>query len=200
LRGHRDSLATEITEFTEEATEKSFFSPLPYLCDLCVLCGKPLRALTANRCNNTENLDMKSINKAILIGHAGKQPEVRYTQGGAPVANFSLATNEYWTSNTGERGERTEWHKIVAWGKLAEFCQEYVHKGSYLYVEGRIQSRSYDDRDGIKRYITEIRALEIGLLDRKPGGGIETVGGEPPIDTIPPETSGGGGGDDEVPF
>ncbi len=142
---------------------------------------------------------MKSINKAILIGHAGKQPEVRYTQGGAPVANFSLATNEYWTSNTGERGERTEWHKIVAWGKLAEFCQEYVHKGSYLYVEGRIQSRSYDDRDGIKRYITEIRALEIGLLDRKPGGGIETVGGEPPIDTIPPETS-PGGGDDEVPF
>lgn len=142
---------------------------------------------------------MKSINKAILIGHVGKQPEIRYTQGGAPVANFSLATNEYWTSNTGEKQSRTEWHKIVAWAKLAEVCQEYVQKGSYLYVEGRIQTRSYDDRDGVKRYVTEIRAFEIGLLDRRPGGGMEAAGGEPPIDSLPPEPS-SGGGDDEVPF
>ncbi len=142
---------------------------------------------------------MKSINKAILIGHVGKQPEIRYTQGGAPVANFSLATNEYWTSNTGERQTRTEWHKIVAWAKLAEFCQEYVQKGSYLFIEGRIQTRSYDDRDGVKRYVTEIRAFEIGLLDRKAGGSMEAAGGEPPIDSLPPETS-SGGGDDEVPF
>src|SRR3990172_6176292 len=140
---------------------------------------------------------MKSVNKATLIGHVGKQPEVRYTQGGAPVANFSLATNEYWTTNTGERGERTEWHRIVAWGKLAEFCQEYVQKGSYLYIEGKIQTRNYEDRDGVKRYITEIRALEIGLLDRKPG--LESAGGEPPIETLPPETT-SGAGDDEVPF
>ena len=139
---------------------------------------------------------MKSINKATLIGHVGRIPEVRYTQGGAPVANFSLATNEYWTSNTGERQERTEWHKIVAWGKLAEFCQEYVQKGSYLYIEGRIQTRNYEDRDGVKRYVTEIRALEIGLLDRKPG--LESAGGEPPIEALPPESS--GPGDDEVPF
>ena len=138
---------------------------------------------------------MKSINKVTLIGHVGKQPEVRYTQGGSPVANFSLATNESWTSKTGERQDTTEWHRIVAWGKLAEICQEYVHKGSYLYIEGKIQTRNYDDRDGVKRYITEIRAMEIGLLDRKPG--LESAGGEPPIDTLPPES---GGGDDEVPF
>jgi single-strand DNA-binding protein len=130
-----------------------------------------------------------------LIGHCGKQPEVRYTQSGSPVANFSLATNESWTSKTGERQDTTEWHRVVAWGKLAEICQEYVHKGSYLYIEGKIQTRSYDDRDGVKRYITEIKAMEIGLLDRKPG--LESAGGEPPIDTLPPES---GGGDDEVPF
>jgi single-strand DNA-binding protein len=138
---------------------------------------------------------MKSINKVTLIGHCGKQPEVRYTQSGSPVANFSLATNESWTSKTGERQDTTEWHRIVAWGKLAEICQEYVHKGSYLYIEGKIQTRSYDDRDGVKRYITEIKAMEIGLLDRKPG--LESAGGEPPIDTLPQES---GGGDDEVPF
>ncbi len=141
----------------------------------------------------------KSINKAILIGHVGKAPEIRYTQGGSPVANFSLATNEYWTANTGEKQERTEWHKIVAWGKLAELCQEYVQKGSYLYIEGRIQTRSYDDRDGVKRYITEIRANEIGLLDKRTG--MEpAAGGEPPIESLPQEPGSAGGGDDEVPF
>ncbi len=140
---------------------------------------------------------MKSINKVILIGHLGRAPEVRYTQGGAPVANFSLATNEYWTSNTGEKQERTEWHKIVAWGKLAEFCQEYLQKGTYLYVEGKLQTRNYDDRDGVKRYVTEIKATELGLLERK--SGLESAGGEPPIDSLPPET-GGGTGEDDVPF
>ena len=139
---------------------------------------------------------MKSINKVILIGHLGRAPEVRYTQGGAPVANFSLATNEYWTSNTGEKQERTEWHKIVAWGKLAEFCQEYLQKGTYLYVEGKLQTRNYDDRDGVKRYVTEIKATEFGLLERK--SGLESAGGEPPIDSLPPET--GGTGEDDVPF
>ena len=141
---------------------------------------------------------MRSINKVTLIGHTGKAPEVRYTQGGAPVANFSLATNESWTSNTGERQERTEWHKIVAWRKLAEICQEYVKKGSYLYIEGKLQTRSYDDRDGVKRYITEIVASELMLLDRKPGLD-QAGGGEPPIDSLPPE-SGGAPGEDDVPF
>lgn len=139
---------------------------------------------------------MKSINKVTLIGHTGNAPEVRYTQGGAPVANFSLATNESWKSDTGEWQKRTEWHKIVAWGKLAEVCQEYVQKGSYLYVEGRLQTRSYDGKDGVKRYITEVKATEIGLLDRKPGLD-QAAGGEPPIDSLPPESS---GGEDDVPF
>ena len=139
---------------------------------------------------------MKSINKVMLIGHTGRPAEVRYTQGGSPVANFSVATNERYLSKTGEWTENTEWHKIVAWGKLAEFCQQYVQKGTYLYVEGKLQTRSYDDRDGVKRYVTEIRANEIGLLERKPG--LESAGGEPPIDSLPPEP--GGGGDDEVPF
>ena len=141
---------------------------------------------------------MKSINKVTLIGHTGNAPEVRYTQGGAPVANFSLATNESWKSDTGEWQKKTEWHKIVAWGKLAEVCQEYVQKGSYLYVEGRLQTRNYDGKDGVKRYVTEIKATEIGLLDRKPGLD-QASGGEPPIDSLPPETA-GGGGEDDVPF
>jgi len=140
---------------------------------------------------------MKSVNKVILVGHVGRAPEIRYTQGGAPVANFTVATNEYWTSNTGEKQERTEWHRIVAWGKLAEFCQEYIQKGSYLYIEGRIQTRNYEDRDGVKRYVTEIRANEIGLLDRKPAADA-AAGAEPPIDTLPPEP--GTSTDDEVPF
>jgi single-strand DNA-binding protein len=142
---------------------------------------------------------MKSINKVTLIGHTGKPPEVRYTQGGAPVANFSLATNEYWTSNTGERQKSTEWHNIVAWGKLAEFCQEYVQKGSYLYIEGKLQTRNYEGRDGVKRYVTEVKAVEIGLLDRRPGLD-QAGGGEPPIDTLPQESPGGAPGEDDVPF
>lgn len=144
---------------------------------------------------------MKSLNKVTLIGHVGKQPEIRYTQGGAPVANFSLATNEVWNSPTGERQERTEWHRIVAWAKLAEIVSQYVQKGSYLYVEGRIQTRSYDDRDGIKRYITEIRAFEIGLLDRRTAADPSQMGegvGEVPMDSLPPEP--GSSGDGEVPF
>jgi single-strand DNA-binding protein len=138
----------------------------------------------------------KTVNKVILIGHVGRAPEIRYTQNGAPVANFTLATNEVWTSQTGERQERTEWHKIVAWRKLAEICQEYVQKGSLLYVEGKIQTRSYDDRDGVKRYVTEIQAANIGLLDRKAAS--PESEGEVPIDSLPPEPQ--STGDDEVPF
>jgi single-strand DNA-binding protein len=141
---------------------------------------------------------MKSVNKVILIGHVGRPPEIRYTQGGAPVANFSLATNESWTSASGERQERTDWHRIVAWRKLAEFCQEYVQKGSLIYIEGKLQTRNYEDRDGVKRYITEIQAGNIALLDRR-GPAVETeTGAEVPIDTLPPEP--GNNTDDEVPF
>ncbi|MGD2125258.1 MAG: single-stranded DNA-binding protein [Desulfobacteraceae bacterium] len=107
---------------------------------------------------------MASINKVILIGNLGADPEIRYTPGGRAVANFSLATHEQWTSKDGEKGERTEWHRIVAWARLGEICGEYLHKGSQVYVEGRLQTRSWEDRDGNKRYTTEIIAQNMQML------------------------------------
>jgi single-strand DNA-binding protein len=97
-----------------------------------------------------------SINKIILVGNLGKDPELRQTASGTSVASFSLATSEKFKDKNGTMQERTEWHNIVAWGNLAEICGKYLHKGKQIYCEGRIQNRSYDDRDGNKRYITEI--------------------------------------------
>jgi len=91
-----------------------------------------------------------SVNKVILIGRLGKDPEMRFTPGGRAVTNFTMATNEYWTDQNGERQERTEWHRIVTWGKLAENCAKLLGKGKQVYIEGRIQTRSWDDRDGIR--------------------------------------------------
>ncbi|MBW2502931.1 MAG: single-stranded DNA-binding protein [Deltaproteobacteria bacterium] len=107
-----------------------------------------------------------AVNKAILIGNLGKDPELRYTPSGAAVATFSLATTERFKNRNGEQQERTEWHNIVAWGGLAEICGKYLTKGKQVYLEGRIQYRSYDDRDGNKRYITEIVANEMQMLSR----------------------------------
>ena len=107
---------------------------------------------------------MATVNKVILIGNLGADPELRYTPSGTPVANFSLATHEQWTNKDGEKGERTEWHRIVAWGRLGEICGEYLHKGSPVYIEGRIQSRSWEDRDGNRRYTTEIIAQAMQML------------------------------------
>ncbi len=108
-----------------------------------------------------------TLNKAILIGRLGKDPEVRRTNSGTPVANFSLATNETWTDKNGEKQERTEWHNIVAWSKLAEICEQYLTKGKLVYIEGRIQTREYDDRDGNKRRITEVVANDMRMLGSK---------------------------------
>ncbi len=105
-----------------------------------------------------------SVNKVILIGHLGADPEIRYTPSGQPVANFRLATSESWNDKSGQRQERTEWHRIVVWGKLAELCGEYLAKGRQVYVEGRIQTRQWDDRDGNKRYTTEVQAREVTFL------------------------------------
>lgn len=107
-----------------------------------------------------------SVNKVILVGNLGKDPELRYTPSGAAVATFSLATTERFKDKTGETQEKTEWHNIVAWKGLAEICGKYLHKGKQIYIEGRIQSRSYDDRDGNKRYITEIVADQMQMLGR----------------------------------
>jgi single-strand DNA-binding protein len=104
------------------------------------------------------------INKVILIGHLGKDPEVRYTPGGQAVANFTIATSESWTDKQGQRQDRTEWHRIVAWAKLGELCGEYLAKGRQVYIEGQLQTREWTDRDNNKRYTTEIRAQNIQFL------------------------------------
>jgi single-strand DNA-binding protein len=107
---------------------------------------------------------MASVNKVILVGNLGADPELRYTSSGTPVASFSLATREQWTNKGGEKGEKTEWHKIVAWARLGEICGEYLHKGKQVYIEGRLQTRSWEDRDGNKRYTTEIVAQTMQML------------------------------------
>lgn len=113
----------------------------------------------------------KSLNKVMLIGNLGKDPELRYTGAGAPVATFSLATNESWKDQDGNMQERTEWHNVVAWSKLAEICQQYLKKGRRVYIEGRIQTRSYDDKNtGAKKYITEVVASNMIMLDPREQG------------------------------
>jgi single-strand DNA-binding protein len=107
---------------------------------------------------------MAGVNKVILIGNLGRDPELRYTQNGQAVANFTLATTETWTDKGGEKVERTEWHRIVAWGRTGEICAQYLAKGRTVYVEGRIQTREYEDRDGNKRSTTEINAQTVQFL------------------------------------
>ena len=114
---------------------------------------------------------MAGINKVILVGRLGQNPEIRYTPDGSAVANFSVATSEQWNDKaTGEKKERTEWHRIVAWRRLGEICGEYLSKGSQVYVEGRIQTRSWE-KDGITRYTTEIIASTVQFLGGRDSGG-----------------------------
>jgi single-strand DNA-binding protein len=122
---------------------------------------------------------MAGVNKVLLIGNLGKDPELRYTPGGQPVASFPIATTERWADKSGQRQERTEWHNIVVWGKLAELCNQYLKKGRSAYVEGRITTRSWDDRDGNKKYKTEIVATQIQFLS----------GGTPDNDSSMPQES-----------
>jgi len=107
------------------------------------------------------------INKAILVGRLGADPEVRYTQDGTMVTSFRLATDEQWKDKNGEKTQRTEWHRIVTFRKLAEICGNYLSKGKLVYIEGRIQTRAWDDKDGVKRYTTEIIASNMQMLERK---------------------------------
>jgi len=148
---------------------------------------------------------MAGVNKAILIGNLGADPETRYTQGGQPVTNFRIATSEKWTSRDGQAQERTEWHRIVTFGRLAETCRDYLQKGRQVYVEGRIQTRQWDDRDGNKRYTTEIVAQTVRFL----GGRGSSEGAGPPAASDSGSGYGGSGpddygpppiGDDDVPF
>ena len=113
---------------------------------------------------------MGSVNKVILVGNLGRDAEVRYTQGGAAVATLNMATTEVWNDKqSGQRQERTEWHRVVVWGRQAETLQEYLLRGRQIYVEGRLQTRQWDDRDGNKRYTTEVRADRVVLLSSRAG-------------------------------
>ena len=137
-----------------------------------------------------------TVNKAILIGRLGADPELKYTPSGAAVVNFNIATDESWTDASGVKQERTEWHRIVAWRKLAEICGEYLKKGSRVYIEGQLQTRSWE-QDGVKRYTTEIVARNMQMLDSKGTGGQPPVSQKPPS---PPEATEGTEGEDDLPF
>jgi single-strand DNA-binding protein len=113
----------------------------------------------------------RGVNKVILIGNLGQDPELRYTGSGTAVCNLRLATNESYKDSNGELVEKTEWHSVVAWARLAEICGEYLKKGSQVYFEGSLQTRQWEDRDGNTRYTTEVKAREMMMLDNKGGGG-----------------------------
>jgi len=152
---------------------------------------------------------MAGVNKVIIVGNVGRDPELRSTQSGQAVATFSVATSERFKDKEGQPQERTEWHRVVAWGRLAEICGEYLRKGKQVYVEGRLQTRDWEDKDGHKRYTTEVIANVMQMLGRRgeDGGsfgdegssrGGSAGGGDPTAQA--PATSSGGPGDDEIPF
>ena len=133
-----------------------------------------------------------SINKVILIGRLGQDPELKYTPSGAAVANFSIATSESWNDKSGQKQERTEWHRIVVWGKLAELCNQYLAKGRQVFVEGSLQTRSWDDQQsGQKRYMTEVNARNIQFL----GGQARESQGDSSFSQQPGPSMNGGGND-----
>ena len=113
----------------------------------------------------------RGINKVILVGNLGQDPELRYTGSGTAVCNLRLATNESYKDASGQLVEKTEWHSVVAWSRLAEICGEYLKKGSLVYFEGSLQTRSWDDKDGNTRYTTEVKVREMMMLDGRGGGG-----------------------------
>lgn len=135
---------------------------------------------------------MASVNKVILVGNLGRDPELRYTQGGQAVANFTIATTERFSTRDGDRQERTEWHRIVTWGKTAELCAQYLSKGRSVYLEGRLQTREWEDKEGQKRKTTEITAQTVQFLGGRGGAG-GGGGSAPAGDGGPPS---GGGSDD----
>jgi single-strand DNA-binding protein len=124
----------------------------------------------------------RSVNKVILIGNLGKDPELRYAPSGSAVASFSLATSEQWKDQEGNPQERTSWHNIVVWGKLAEIAAEYLKKGRKVYIEGRLQYRDYETKDGTRRYVTEVVVNDLVMLGSRQEGGEkeESAPGTPP--------------------
>jgi len=156
---------------------------------------------------------MASVNKAVLIGNLGRDPEMRYTQAGDPIANFSLATSEKWTSKAGEKQERTEWHRVEVFGKTAQVVRDYLTKGRSVYIEGQIRYEEWTDKDGNKRNTTKIRVSgpnsRLVMLGGRGEGGGRSGGSSSGSSDGPPADGGGGGGgggdsfqatDDDVPF
>ena len=147
-----------------------------------------------------------SVNKAILVGYVGNDPEVRYLDSGTPVANFRLATSENYTNKTGEKVTQTEWHNIVLWRGLASIAEKYVKKGTQVFIEGRIRTRSWDDRDGNKRYTTEIIADSMQLLGKKGDSIVESAPAQGNIPDSAPEVksnndfANGSDASDDLPF
>lgn len=150
----------------------------------------------------------RGINKVILVGHLGKDPDVRYAPSGQAIANITLATSEQWKDkNTGEKQERTEWHRIVFFGRLAEIAGEYLKKGAQVYIEGRLQTRKWQDKEGKDRWTTEIVANEMQMLGGRGGGGGDSFNQDASSNSQPEpaaaSTSAGGGADDfddDIPF
>jgi single-strand DNA-binding protein len=140
------------------------------------------------------------VNKAIIIGNLGRDPEVRFTPSGRAMARFTVATTERWTDAQGQRQEKTEWHNIVVWGKQAETCGQYLSKGRQVYVEGRISNRSYDDKDGNKRYISEIVARDVRFLGGASSGGSATRSTEGGFSAPPGEELSAPEAEDDIPF
>jgi single-strand DNA-binding protein len=132
---------------------------------------------------------MASVNKVILIGNLGRDPEVRYLPSGDAVANLSVATTEVWKDKAGEKQEQTEWHRVAFFGRQAEICGEYLRKGSSIYVEGRLQTRKWTDKDGNERYTTEIRGDRMQLLGGRGAGGGSAEMREPPAESAPAESA-----------
>ena len=148
----------------------------------------------------------RGVNKAIIVGNLGRDPEVRYSASGNAIANVTVATTDSWKDRqSGERQERTEWHRVVFFNRLAEIVAEYLKKGSQVFIEGRIQTRKWEDKDGNERWTTEIVANEMQMLGSRGGGDMQ--GGPAPDSGSSPESSGGGSSgfsdsefDDDIPF
>lgn len=141
---------------------------------------------------------MSGVNKVIIVGRLGIDPELKYTSSGTAVARFSVATSEQWTDkNSGQKQERTEWHRVVVWTKLAELCAQYLRKGRQVYIEGQLQTRSWDDKEGKKRYTTEIRAQTVQFLGAGAAAQPGAMGPENPVGAPAPAAAPGG---DDNPF
>ncbi len=139
-----------------------------------------------------------SVNKVILLGRLGQNPEVKYTPSGSAVANFSVATNEAWNDKSGQKQERTEWHRVVVWGKTAELCAQYLTKGRQVYLEGRLQTRQWQDKDGQTKYTTEVQATTVQFIGAAAGAGRDSgqyaEGGDSNFNSAPQGFGGGAPG------